>query len=151
MRSRRIGLAAAGIVVAFAVPALAGPALPVFVYNDPESGRVGVGAGTPAHPIAHAGADVPNRTVCAGLSYQTTQCVDLGDGAQGKAQDAPPAPPKPTVTVDHDASDGSVGVYTAIPGQPLVGARYNTTNGELCAGFSYQVPFCLETGIGTSG
>ncbi len=65
-----------------------------------------------------------------------------------QAQATQPDLPIPTVSVDADSSDGSVGVGTGYPGQPLVGARYNTTNGTLCVGFSYQVPFCTTVGGG---
>jgi hypothetical protein len=50
--------------------------------------------------------------------------------------------PKPTVTIRND--ENGVGVGTAIPGQPLFGARYTYATGELCVGFSYQVPFCVR-------
>ena len=49
------------------------------------------------------------------------------------------------VTVDADPSDGSVGVGTGLPGQPLLSARYQ--NGEVCTGFSYQMPFCVGIGV----
>ncbi len=40
--------------------------------------------------------------------------------------------------------DGNgVGVGTGIPGQPLFGARYDSNTGEICVGFSYQVPQCV--------
>jgi len=50
--------------------------------------------------------------------------------------------PRPTVTVRND--ENGIGVGTGIPGQPLAGARYDYATGELCVGFSYQVPFCVR-------
>jgi hypothetical protein len=38
--------------------------------------------------------------------------------------------------------NGVVSVTTQIPGQPLVGASYDTKTGRLCIGVSLQVPFC---------
>ncbi len=39
--------------------------------------------------------------------------------------------------------DNGVGVGTGIPGQPLLGARYDKNTGVVCVGFSYQVPQCV--------
>ena len=49
--------------------------------------------------------------------------------------------PKPTV--NYHVDENGFGIGTGIPGQPLVGARYDRSTGELCAGFSYQVPQCV--------
>ena len=46
-----------------------------------------------------------------------------------------------TVVVRHDSH--GVGVGTSFGHQPLVGA--GTYDGNVCAGFSYEVPFCIET------
>jgi hypothetical protein len=146
VRSRILGLATLGVVGALAVPALATDALPVWVYHDVPNGRVGVGVGfSPAHPIAHAGADIDDGQVCFGLSYQTSQCVILTEAApaQAGAKDAPP----PLVTLDYDASDGTVGFGTGVPGQPLLGARADLNSGTVCTGFSYQMPFCVQLPI----
>ena len=45
--------------------------------------------------------------------------------------------------VHYRVDENGVGVGTGIPGQPLVGARWDRNTGEICAGFSYQVPQCV--------
>ncbi|HEX8002764.1 MAG TPA: hypothetical protein VF519_08720 [Mycobacteriales bacterium] len=47
----------------------------------------------------------------------------------------------PYVTVYNN--EYGAGVGTGIPHQPLFGAHLNKTTGELCVGFSYQVPQCV--------
>lgn len=51
------------------------------------------------------------------------------------------------VTVSNQG--GVVRIGTALPGQPLLGASVDTNTGRVCVGFSYQVPFCTTTGLGT--
>ncbi len=60
----------------------------------------------------------------------------------GSASSALAAAGPPPVTVHVGTENGGVQVGTGIPGQPLVGAHAD--NRGICAGFSYQVPFCLE-------
>ena len=48
---------------------------------------------------------------------------------------------EPVVTIRND--ENGIGVGTTLPGQPLLGARYDYATGKLCAGFSYQVPQCV--------
>ncbi|HVE98527.1 MAG TPA: hypothetical protein VNA12_05040 [Mycobacteriales bacterium] len=51
------------------------------------------------------------------------------------------AGPSPvTVTV----GDDNVAVGSGLPRQPLLGARADLSDGYVCAGFSYQVPQCVE-------
>lgn len=58
---------------------------------------------------------------------------------------APPEVVKVTV------GDDNVGVYSGLPGQPLLGARVDVGDAQACVGFSYQVPFCTPGGIITWG
>ncbi|MDQ1713314.1 MAG: hypothetical protein QOE45_2764 [Frankiaceae bacterium] len=44
------------------------------------------------------------------------------------------------VKVSND--NGVISVTTELPGQPLVGASYDTKTGRVCIGVSLQVPFC---------
>ena len=46
------------------------------------------------------------------------------------------------VGVHTDTSNG-VAVYTNIGNQPGLSASVNTTTGEICGGFSYEVPQCV--------
>jgi hypothetical protein len=45
------------------------------------------------------------------------------------------------VTVSNES--GVVRVSTQLPGQPLVGASADSNTGEVCVGFSLQVPQCV--------
>ena len=45
--------------------------------------------------------------------------------------------------VTYRVDDNGAGVGTGIPGQPLFGARWDKATGEVCVGFSYQVPQCV--------
>lgn len=65
----------------------------------------------------------------------------LGGTASAMAAAGPPP-----VTVHIGTENGGVQVGTGIPGQPLVGAHAD--NRGICAGFSYQVPLCLEIATG---
>ena len=47
---------------------------------------------------------------------------------------------KDYVTVSND--NGVIHIGTGVPGQPLVGASIDTNTGNICVGFSYQMPFC---------
>lgn len=47
----------------------------------------------------------------------------------------------PAVTYRVDEHGAAVG--TGIPGQPLFGARWDKATGEVCVGFSYQIPQCV--------
>ncbi|HEV2891069.1 MAG TPA: hypothetical protein VGX28_11910 [Frankiaceae bacterium] len=47
------------------------------------------------------------------------------------------------VSVEND--DDGLSVGTGMPGQPLFGVRYSKTSGNVCFGFSYQVPFCTHS------
>ncbi|HVE64225.1 MAG TPA: hypothetical protein VNB94_10530 [Mycobacteriales bacterium] len=53
------------------------------------------------------------------------------------------AAPKP-LTVTYSVGDDNVRVGTSLPGQPLVGAKADVSEAEVCVGFSYQIPFCLS-------
>ncbi len=57
--------------------------------------------------------------------------------------------PDPVVWVT--VGDDNVGVYSGVPGQPLLGARVDVGDAQACVGFSYQIPFCTPGGIITWG
>ncbi|MCA1825055.1 MAG: hypothetical protein LC640_12540 [Frankia sp.] len=61
---------------------------------------------------------------------------------------AGPGPVSVTYTVDPDNSFVAVG--TAMPGQPLFGAYVNGETGKACTGFSYQMPFCVQSPVVTN-
>ena len=52
--------------------------------------------------------------------------------------------PDPVVWVT--VGDDNVGVYSGLPGQPLLGARVDVGDAKACVGFSYQVPQCVQVG-----
>jgi len=57
--------------------------------------------------------------------------------AAAPAQAAPDLPVKVTVN-EHEIS-----VTSGVPGQPLLSVHVNRDTGEVCLGFSEQVPFCV--------
>ena len=52
-------------------------------------------------------------------------------------------PIKIVPVVTYRVDENGAGVGTGIPGQPLVGARWDRNTGEVCVGFSYQIPQCV--------
>jgi hypothetical protein len=140
----KIRLAVAGLVAAASVfsAAPAGAAYE-YVTVTHENGVIGVSTQLPGQPLVGAFVDTKTGLVCVGFSYQVPFCRTLPLDAIS-IQD--PFDGQPPLVVDTDASDGSVGVYTQLPGQPLVGVRYETANARLCVGFSYQIPFCIQLG-----
>jgi hypothetical protein len=104
-----------------------------------ENGVLSVGTTLPGQPLVGATVNTRTGRVCAGFSYQMPVCATL------PLPDISYQDPG-VVTVDSDASDGSVGVYTQIPGQPLLSVTYYTANSRVCAGFSKQVPVCVQVG-----
>ncbi|HVE74513.1 MAG TPA: hypothetical protein VNA30_05405 [Mycobacteriales bacterium] len=133
-----VTVATTGAVLASAPSASAGPE---YVKVTNQDGVITVSTQIPRQPLASASVNTRTGEVCMGFSYQMPFCrtVPLVDAIaiEDPFQGTPP------VVVDADASDGSVGVGTQLYGQPLLGARYSTTTGELCLGFSYQVPQCV--------
>ena len=84
------------------------------------------------------------RLVVGAVALAAAGSLFLSPAAHGAAD---PFGDDDPVVIDADGSDGSIGVYTGLPGQPLLGARVQ--NGTVCVGFSYQVPFCPVTiGLG---
>ncbi|MCA1823470.1 MAG: hypothetical protein LC640_04250 [Frankia sp.] len=55
-----------------------------------------------------------------------------------------------TVTYTVDVENSYVSVGTAMPGQPLFGAYVNGETGKACTGFSYQIPFCVQSPVVTN-
>lgn len=51
--------------------------------------------------------------------------------------------PKLVPTVTYRVDENGAGVGSAWLGQPLFGARWDKATGEICVGFSYQVPQCV--------
>lgn len=68
--------------------------------------------------------------------------VLAGAGAASAAATLPVGTP----IVSVGTANGGVQVGTGLPGQPLVGARADSTG--ICVGFSYQIPFCLPLSMG---
>ena len=137
MKKLIVGLAAvATLLLVAAPPAHATAADYASVTN--EGGVIRVSSWLPGQPLFGASVDTNTGEVCVGFSLQRPLCAQVPVVVQTAAAPA-------IVTVDSDASDGSVGVATAVGGQPLLGVRYSTS-GRLCAGFSYQVPVCIELG-----
>ena len=62
--------------------------------------------------------------------------------AAAPAQAAEPIKIGPVVS--YSIGDDNVAVGTALPGQPLLGARADLGDGRACVGFSYQVPQCVD-------
>jgi hypothetical protein len=85
-----------------------------------------------------------NRRALAGLAAAAgiAAAVTLAPGAS-----AARSAELDLVTVTNE--NGVVRIGTGVPGQPLLGASVNTNTGEVCVGFSYQIPFCASSGIGT--
>lgn len=133
----------AGAVAFFAASGVAGAMqeLPVRVSATVEDGVVRLGTSAGTQPLLGAWVDTKTGRACAGFSYQVPQCVDLpiSLAVQWSTPDV--------VTIDDDSSDGDVGVYTQLGGQPLVGIRYDIVGHQVCAGFSYQVPVCWQIPI----
>jgi hypothetical protein len=75
------------------------------------------------------------RAVAAILVGVVAAAVAFGPGALAVAQ-----PDLDVVTVTNEG--GVVRVGTQIPGQPLLGTSVDTNTGQVCVGFSYQIPFC---------
>ena len=142
MLKTRIAAATLAAGAAFVSSAPAGAAYD-YVKVTNENGVVTLTTQIPGQPLLGARVDTNTGEVCVGFSYQVPFCRTLPLDAisfQDPFQGVPP------VVVDADASDGSVGVYTQLPGQPLLGVRYETANARLCVGFSYQIPFCVQLG-----
>src|SRR5688500_3502871 len=143
------GIAAGAVAFLAASSGIGGAAtadLPVGVTASADGGVVRLGTSFDDQPLAGAWVDTNTGRACIGFSYQVPQCVELEFSIT-----TPDAGATQTiVTIDKDASDGDVGVYTQIGRQPLVGIRYDIASGRICAGFSYQVPFCLPVPIALS-
>ena len=140
MKLRTALAAAAACGIAFtAAPASADAADYVRVWE--QDGTYYVSTALPGQPLFGASVNPRTGRVCVGFSYQLPVCtIPLGELIS--IQD--PFDGQAPVVVDPDGSDGSVGVGTWFgPHQPLLGVRYNTQTGELCAGFSYQIPVCV--------
>ena len=137
VRTGLTGILAGVALVSAAPTAGAAPTLPVSVSF--EDGVLRVHSGLPGQPLLNASVNTKTGKVCAGFSYQVPVCsiavldlVSVSDPG--------------LVTIDTDASDGSVGVSTQIPGQPLLSVRYYTEDAKVCAGFSEQIPVCVALG-----
>lgn len=140
MPKTRIALAGAVACAALASTAPSASATTQdYVTVKNENGVITVSTQLPGQPLLGVRYTTATGQLCAGFSYQVPFCVTLPVDAIAYEDPS-------VVTVDADASDGSVGVYTQLPGQPLVGVRYTTADSELCVGFSYQIPFCVQLG-----
>lgn len=129
----------AGIAALTAAPA--GASAYEYVKVSEYNGTYYVNTSIPGQPLFGASVNPASGRVCIGFSYQVPFCT-IPVGELISIQD--PFDGQPPVVVDADGSDGSVGVGTWFgPRQPLLGVRYNTVTGELCAGFSYQIPICV--------
>lgn len=125
MRRLVIAAAVGAAVVGFAVPSLAQSA-------------------TPAQSLP-VGVTNNDGTVCVWVSEQVPHCVStnpITDALPGQWQAGP-------VTVDVSTANNGVAVGTALGSQPLVGVQVG--NGEVCVGFSLEVPFCAPTRSTTAG
>lgn len=76
--------------------------------------------------------------IAAGLAAVTLALSPAGVRAADSGQDY--------VTVTNEG--GVVRIGTQVPGQPLLSASVDTNTGEVCMGFSYQMPFCASAGVG---
>lgn len=114
-----------------------------YVTVTDENGVITVSTQLPGQPLLGASYYRNTGKVCVGFSYQIPFCRVLPVDAIAFDD---PFDGQPPVVVDADPSDGTVGVYTGVPGQPLLGVRVDLRTGEVCAGFSYQVPFCVQLG-----
>jgi hypothetical protein len=140
MKKLIAGLAAVTGLALVAAPA-AQAATPDYVTVSNEDGVIQVSTQIPHQPLFGASVDTNTGEVCVGFSLQVPQCKTVPLDAIG-VHTASPAQALPvTVILDTDASDGSVGVATGLRGEPLLSVRYSY--GRLCAGFSYQIPFCI--------
>ena len=136
---RAIAGIAAGAAILAAAPVAANATAKPYEYLtvSNEGGVVRVSTQMPGQPLLGASVDTNTGRACVGFSYQMPTCVNVGIGIATSAQTI--------LTVDSDPSDGRVGVFTQLGGQPLVAITYNFFSGALCAGFSYQVPICIQT------
>ena len=71
-----------------------------------------------------------------------TKRVLLGLTAAAAAFAATPAQAAPDLPVQVVIEKNYVGVRSGIGGQPLVNGGANTYTGQVCVGFSLQVPVC---------
>jgi hypothetical protein len=79
------------------------------------------------------------RRAVAGVAAGTL-ALFATSGASGAAQELP-------VRVSATVEDGVVRLGTSAGTQPLLGAWVDVKNGRACAGFSYQVPQCVDLPI----
>jgi hypothetical protein len=113
-----------------------------YVTVSNENGVVVVSTQLPGQPLLGVSYDTKTGRLCVGFSLEVPFCRTLPVDAIG-VQD--PFDGQPPVIVDaNSADDGRIGVGTQLPGQPLVSVWYYTATGRLCAGFSYQIPFCVS-------
>ncbi len=49
----------------------------------------------------------------------------------------------PGISVTPHADQSGVGVSSTVNHQPFVGAYYRSSDNTVCAGMSYQIPFCV--------
>jgi hypothetical protein len=136
------GLVAGGAILA-AVPSVAASAQSTYQYVtvSNENGVIRINTQMPGQPLFGASVDTNTGQVCTGFSYQIPFCVTVPVSIGASIRD--PFGGKPPVVVDADPSDGSVGVGTQLGDQPLLSVRFYPGTGTVCAGFSYQIPFCV--------
>src|SRR5688500_18934175 len=78
------------------------------------------------------------RRAIAGIAAGTIAFLSASSGVAGAAE--ADLPVRVTATVE----DGVIRVGTSFGTQPLAGAWVDTKTGRACAGFSYQVPQCVD-------
>ena len=131
-------LALAGVVAALAAVAPSAHAAYDYVTYSTDNGVYRVNAKIPNQPLFGAWYDSNKNEVCIGFSLQIWQCRDVPpvNGVEpARAQ---------YVRVDTDTSDdGQMGVFTSVPGQPLVSIWYSTRTNKWCVDISQMVPQCV--------
>jgi hypothetical protein len=138
----KVRLAIVGVVAALAAGAPSAHAAYDYVSYSTANGVYRVNAKIPNQPLFGAWYDSNENEFCIGVSLQLWQCRDVPpvDGL-----DLTQAPDAQYVRVDTDTSDdGQMGVFTSVPGQPLVSVWYSTRTGKWCVDISQMVPQCLH-------
>ncbi len=134
-------LALAGVAAALAAVAPSAHAAYDYVTYSTDGGVYRVNAKIPNQPLFGTWYDSNTNEFCIGFSLQIWQCRTVPVDALSLVQ----TPKADYVVVDTTtADDGQMGVFTRVPGQPLVSIWYSSRTGNWCADVSQMVPQCVH-------
>jgi hypothetical protein len=142
---RAIAGVIAGAAILAALPFAANAASsPVEVSVKNEGGVIRFGSRMGTQPLFGGHFDTNTGKGCVGFSYQVPQCVQVPLDAIDLSVSDPFGGQSPLIVDTDPSDDGRIGVGSQIGRQPLLSVWYYPATGRLCAGFSYQVPFCMD-------